>query len=188
MTSSACVLQVSAVFFVIAVVFIPIGAACLAASAGVSHQAVYSLAEWVYSHKLGLQVVEVAARYDDQCISGHSNADKDRSLVQVWRPLQQLAFSESCSTSSWSCLQLEGVGTSCHVTLTAPRHMKPPIYLYYELENYYQNHRRYVAACALLGHLISVHIAKFKCVLCHKTTINKYLAPVASLCFAQTWH
>jgi len=39
-------------------------------------------------------------------------------------------------------LQLEGVGTTCNVTLTAPRHMKPPIYLYYELDNYYQNHRR----------------------------------------------
>ncbi|KAL0049495.1 hypothetical protein WJX82_003650 [Trebouxia sp. C0006] len=91
---------VAAVFFGIAIVFIPIGAACLAASAG---------------------VVEVSARYDDSCISGDTHQQRDTNLVQ-----------------------LEGVGTTCNVTLTAPRHMKPPIYLYYELDNYYQNHRRYV--------------------------------------------
>ncbi|KAL0022026.1 hypothetical protein WJX77_007340 [Trebouxia sp. C0004] len=91
---------VAAVFFGIAIVFIPLGAACLAASAG---------------------VVEVSARYDDTCISGDTHQQRDTNLVQ-----------------------LEGVGTTCDVILTAPRHMKPPIYLYYELDNYYQNHRRYV--------------------------------------------
>ena len=87
----------------------------------------------------------------------------------------------SKSHSTYSCLrlQLEGVGTSCNVTLTAPRHMKAPVYLYYELENYYQNHRRYVAVCASLGHLISQYIAKAALVLYHKTTINKYMALVA---------
>ena len=33
--------------------------------------------------KIRLQVVEVSARYDDKCISGLTNSDKDRSLVQV---------------------------------------------------------------------------------------------------------
>lgn len=45
-------------------------------------------------------------------------------------------------------VQLEGAGTLCNVTLTAPRRMKQPVYLYYELQNYYQNHRRYVPTSA----------------------------------------
>ena len=46
-------------------------------------------------------------------------------------------------------LQSGGLGTSCNITLRVPRHMKPPIYVYYQLNNYYQNHRRYVDVCNL---------------------------------------
>ena len=42
-------------------------------------------------------------------------------------------------------MQLNGEGTLCNVTLTAPRPMAAPVFLYYELDNFYQNHRR----CAL---------------------------------------
>ena len=34
--------------------------------------------------------------------------------------------------------------TSCAVTLTVPRDMKAPIYVYYQIENMYLNHRRMV--------------------------------------------
>lgn len=34
--------------------------------------------------------------------------------------------------------------SSCNITITAPEDMTQPIYVYYELENFYQNHRRYV--------------------------------------------
>lgn len=39
-------------------------------------------------------------------------------------------------------MQLGGKGTLCNVTLTAPRNMAAPVFLYYELDNFYQNHRR----------------------------------------------
>jgi len=36
------------------------------------------------------------------------------------------------------------VGSDCTVSLSVVEDMSPPIYMYYRLENYYQNHRRYV--------------------------------------------
>jgi len=35
-------------------------------------------------------------------------------------------------------------GAVCNITLTVPQLMKAPVYLYYGLDGYYQNHRRYV--------------------------------------------
>jgi len=36
------------------------------------------------------------------------------------------------------------VGNVCNVTIDVKTRMKAPVYLYYRLDNYYQNHRRYV--------------------------------------------
>jgi len=36
------------------------------------------------------------------------------------------------------------IGGNCSIQLTVPDTMKHPVFLYYRLENYYQNHRRYV--------------------------------------------
>jgi len=36
------------------------------------------------------------------------------------------------------------VGQVCNVAIDVPKDMKAPVYLYYRLDNYYQNHRRYV--------------------------------------------
>lgn len=33
---------------------------------------------------------------------------------------------------------------ACTVTFTVDRAMKAPVYVYYQLDNFYQNHRRYV--------------------------------------------
>ena len=32
----------------------------------------------------------------------------------------------------------------CTISIEVPKQMDPPIYMYYKLTNYYQNHRRYV--------------------------------------------
>ena len=77
-------MQVSAVFFGIAVVFIPIGAACLAASAGVSFAGFASIGfNCRCVSNCGLQVVEISTRYDDTCISGDTYSQRDTNLVQV---------------------------------------------------------------------------------------------------------
>ncbi|KAG9144791.1 hypothetical protein Leryth_026372 [Lithospermum erythrorhizon] len=64
-------------------------------------------------------VVEIIDRYDTDCIP--SDAQKDKvSFIQSNRD------------------------KTCNRTLLVPKHMKKPIYVYYQLDNFYQNHRRYV--------------------------------------------
>ncbi|BDA41295.1 ALA-interacting subunit 1 [Coccomyxa sp. Obi] len=67
------------------------------------------------------QVVEASQRYDDICLPGATALEQEQKL-----------------------LQMNGTGSPCSVTLTVPRHMSAPVFLYYELDNFYQNHRRYV--------------------------------------------
>ncbi|XP_030524221.1 ALA-interacting subunit 3-like [Rhodamnia argentea] len=64
-------------------------------------------------------VVEIIDRYDIDCIPASNRTDK----VQY--------------------IQSPGDKT-CIRTLKVPKHMKHPIYVYYQLDNFYQNHRRYV--------------------------------------------
>ncbi|WOL07341.1 ALA-interacting subunit 5-like [Canna indica] len=66
------------------------------------------------------QVVEVVHRYDMDCIPDQFQNDK-------------VAFIQSSATNK-----------SCTATLTVPKQMKGPIHIYYQLDNFYQNHRRYV--------------------------------------------
>ncbi|KAM7268412.1 hypothetical protein ACFE04_010578 [Oxalis oulophora] len=66
------------------------------------------------------RVVEIVNQYDKDCVPADF---KD----------QELAFIQS-PTSNKTCLR----------TVTVPKLMKGPVYIYYQLDNYYQNHRRYV--------------------------------------------
>ncbi|XP_042417169.1 ALA-interacting subunit 5-like [Zingiber officinale] len=65
-------------------------------------------------------VVEIVYRYDTECIPQQSQDDK-------------VAFIQSSATDK-----------TCRTTLTVPKNMKAPVHIYYELYNFYQNHRRYV--------------------------------------------
>eukprot|EP00271_Cylindrocystis_brebissonii_P014502 TRINITY_DN35862_c0_g1_i1.p1 TRINITY_DN35862_c0_g1~~TRINITY_DN35862_c0_g1_i1.p1 ORF type:complete len:353 (-),score=58.23 TRINITY_DN35862_c0_g1_i1:1074-2132(-) len=88
-------------FFLIGIIFIPIGVACLLASNS---------------------VVEVGKRYDDACLSGLTQAERAAVLYnQETTPIP-----------------------ACSQIITIDKKMTAPVYVYYQLTNYYQNHRRYV--------------------------------------------
>ncbi|KAI6691681.1 hypothetical protein NL676_028509 [Syzygium grande] len=64
-------------------------------------------------------VVEIIDRYDIECIPESNRTDKVRYIQ---------------SSPNNPCIR----------NLTVPKRMKQPIYVYYQLDNFYQNHRRYV--------------------------------------------
>ncbi|KAL3820887.1 hypothetical protein ACJIZ3_006792 [Penstemon smallii] len=64
-------------------------------------------------------VVEIVHGYETDCIPEGSRNDK-------------VGFIQS------------SLDKTCNRTLRVPKEMKQPIYVYYELDNFYQNHRRYV--------------------------------------------
>ncbi|WVZ77697.1 hypothetical protein U9M48_025535 [Paspalum notatum var. saurae] len=73
----------------------------------------------IVSLRASQQVVEIIDRYDDACIPA-GVTDK-------------LAYIQN-KTSSKNCTR----------TLTVTKDMDQPIFVYYQLDNFYQNHRRYV--------------------------------------------
>jgi len=72
----------------------------------------------VASHR----VVEIVHQYETECLPLQIRDNKDLKVAYIK------------SNSSKICNQ----------TLQVPKHMKHPIYVYYQLDNFYQNHRRYV--------------------------------------------
>lgn len=66
-------------------------------------------------------VVEVVQRYDDSCLASYTSKEAKVTFIQD-----------------------DTKDKSCTTTLTVPKKMNAPIYVYYQLDNYYQNHRRYV--------------------------------------------
>lgn len=70
---------------------------------------------WASEH-----VVEIIDRYDDECLP------------------------ESHNTNPESFIKSRDTNKTCVRTLKVPRKMIAPVFVYYQLDNYYQNHRRYV--------------------------------------------
>lgn len=65
-------------------------------------------------------VVEIVDRYDSGCVPGAFRSNKVSFIKDTSLP------------------------KNCSRILKVRKHMKAPIYIYYQLDNYYQNHRRYV--------------------------------------------
>ncbi|XP_044480287.1 ALA-interacting subunit 5-like [Mangifera indica] len=65
-------------------------------------------------------VVEIIHRYDVDCLP----SEYQNKMVE---------FIQSSSTKK-----------TCTKSLTVPKQMKSPVFIYYQLENFYQNHRRFV--------------------------------------------
>ena len=54
-----------------------------------------------------------------------------------------------CKESIISMLDYSPIGMLVKVTFTISNSFNGPLYLYYELTNYYQNHRRYILSRSL---------------------------------------
>ncbi|KAJ7949011.1 ALA-interacting subunit [Quillaja saponaria] len=64
-------------------------------------------------------VVEIVDRYEDDCVPANFKNNK-------------IAYIQGSTDKT------------CNRTIIVPKRMKQPIYVYYQLDNFYQNHRRYV--------------------------------------------
>lgn len=71
-------------------------------------------------------VVEITERYDDSCFDENLNASSNE--------VRDLIISESGGNAS----------TTCTIVIQVDESMDEPVFVYYELDNFYQNHRRYV--------------------------------------------
>ncbi|GKV36928.1 hypothetical protein SLEP1_g45012 [Rubroshorea leprosula] len=65
-------------------------------------------------------VVEIVYRYDAECVPKAFRGNKV------------------------SYIKNGSIPKNCYRSLKVHKHMKAPIYIYYQLDNYYQNHRRYI--------------------------------------------
>ncbi|KZV32803.1 ALA-interacting subunit 1 [Dorcoceras hygrometricum] len=71
-------------------------------------------------------VVEIVDRYDVDCISANAN-DQEAAHMQRVGYIQDARTNKTCTRN-----------------LIVPKKMKKPIFVYYQLDDFYQNHRRYV--------------------------------------------
>ncbi|KAK9463505.1 ligand-effect modulator 3 family [Lipomyces oligophaga] len=112
-------------FFCIGIVFAPIGALLLYAS---------------------LRVQEIAIDYT-QCLSeSNDNANTFKSIPSKY--VSASFHSAKTTEAVWKAYteseNLEGQRNFCQIRFKVQNDLNAPIYLYYRLTNFYQNHRRYV--------------------------------------------
>ncbi|XP_038702607.1 ALA-interacting subunit 1-like isoform X3 [Tripterygium wilfordii] len=77
------------------------------------------------------RVVEIVDWYDETCIPGKYSRD-------------HVAYIQSGETNK-----------TCTRIVTVPKDMKGPVFVYYQIENFYQNHRRFVSMYVVLMLLYS---------------------------------
>ena len=95
-----------------------------------------------------------AVRYDDKpeckaalkrspCYTEQFDADdKPKALAGV--PLNPLCADRTKSVAEWATAGAANDDVTCSVTMTVTEAMEPPIFLHYQLTNFFQNHRRYI--------------------------------------------
>ncbi|PYH41179.1 CDC50/LEM3 family protein [Aspergillus saccharolyticus JOP 1030-1] len=104
-------------FFVIGVIFAPIGGLLLWASS---------------------QVQEIVIDYSECADKASSQPTSITDRVKT-----SFKSSKEQSTPTWQSLDKNGT-TVCRLIFEIPDKLEPPVFMYYRLTNFYQNHRRYV--------------------------------------------
>ncbi|OJK03323.1 hypothetical protein ASPACDRAFT_114350 [Aspergillus aculeatus ATCC 16872] len=104
-------------FFVIGVIFAPIGGLLLWASS---------------------QVQEIVIDYSECASKASSQPTSISDRVKT-----SFRSSNEQSTPTWQSLNKNGT-TVCRLIFEIPDKLEPPVFMYYRLTNFYQNHRRYV--------------------------------------------
>eukprot|EP01083_Nonionella_stella_P071828 193175_1 len=65
-------------------------------------------------------------------------------ILQVSRQVVEVSNAYSTNTACAIGTQSPNYGKVCTINITIPKDMGLPVFVYYELKNFYQNHRRYV--------------------------------------------
>ncbi|KAJ5885653.1 Meiotically protein [Penicillium tannophilum] len=111
-------------FFVVGIIFAPLGGVLLWASS---------------------LVQEIVIDYTD-CYSAAPTA----SQAYIADRVSMTFKAQSTGTPSWQRTVDEATNqTTCSLYFNIPESMGPPVFLYYRLTNFYQNHRRYVQSLEL---------------------------------------
>jgi hypothetical protein len=79
----------------------------------------------------GMRPIEYAQRYDEVCFQQRGMTTREEAEQWLW------ANQNPPNSVDYRKL-------TCNITIEVTKDMKHPIYVYYELDGVYQNHRRYV--------------------------------------------
>lgn len=141
-------------FFCIAVIFAPLGGVMLWASNTVQEIVID------YSHCTELanndSLTEIPSKYYSYTFDGNAQPAN--------KPQWKLVQYPSNHTITSSGVRIP-VKTECQLVMDIPVNMGPPVYMYYRLTSFYQNHRRYVQSFneqQINGKPVSNHTLKDK--------------------------
>jgi len=123
-------------FFIVGIIFAPLGGLLLYASNSVNEiQFDYTFCDQkppAPDDLLG-QVPKFQQVPADSITSSFSNSDLNAQWARVVKNLP-LEYDPTQTRKIWNCL----------IQFNLPVNLKPPVFMYYRLTNFYQNHRRYV--------------------------------------------
>lgn len=120
-------------FFCVAIIFAPLGGIMLYASNTVQELIID------YSHCETLANTTGFSEIPPQYVNYHFDAGKVPGNKAQWRIIEQ----ERGFNVSQSGIQIP-VERTCQIQFETPTDMGAPVFMFYRLSNFYQNHRRYV--------------------------------------------
>ncbi len=103
---------------------VPVGGFVVALAGGIGRRGLVLEHFAADAHARAGQVVEYKVQYD--------GTGTEESLLPT------------CSINKTSHPPAPFTAPNCTITINVTKDMSPPVYVYYELDNFYQNHRRYV--------------------------------------------